>query len=288
MSRTVLVTGAAGLIGRAVVDLLRRNDVRVTALDRTGDVAGADRVVVGDAIDPVAVRAALSGADGVVHLAAIPAPVLGTAVDVYAGNSRATFVVLDAAAEAGVRRAVIASSYSILGLAWGPDTLRPAYVPVDEASPLQVADPYALSKQADEATAAMMHRRYGMTVTALRFPYVGDVADRLPKRAAELAADPAVGRAELWSYLDVRDAAAACWAGLTAAPPGSHPLFVAAPDTLAPYPTRALLDAYLPDVPRRAEFPGRTVPIDVSAARRVLGWRARHPWPLESRDLEAP
>ncbi|GAA3414526.1 NAD(P)-dependent oxidoreductase [Streptosporangium vulgare] len=162
----------------------------------------AGRVVVGDVGDPATVRDALDGVDAVAHFAAIPAPVLGTPEEVFCGNTRATFVVLEEAGQAGVRRAAIASSYSVLGFPWASRPLHPAYLPIDEALPLQVEDPYGLSKQADEATAAMMARRYGMTVVALRFPLIGGPGDKLDKRAEEYAEDPGSGAAELWTYLD--------------------------------------------------------------------------------------
>ena len=282
----VLVTGAAGLLGRAVLDALAERGVAATALvlDDPGDLA-ADSVVVGDAGDPSTVRRGLAGVDAVVHLAAIPAPTLGTPLEVFGRNTRATFVVLHEAAAAGVRRAVIASSTSILGLAWAQVPLRPLYLPVDVTHPLQVSDPYALSKQTDEATAAMVARRHGMTVTALRFPFLGG-ASRLASRAAEFTATPRAGALELWAYLHTADAATACLLGLTAPPPGAHVLFVTAPTTLAPYPTEDLLAAYLPEVPRRLRFPGNTVPFDLGPARDLLGFHAAHAMRIGSLPLE--
>ncbi len=54
MPRRILVTGAAGRIGRAVVDLLASYDVTVTALvlEEPPGAVPADRLVVGDAADP--------------------------------------------------------------------------------------------------------------------------------------------------------------------------------------------------------------------------------------------
>ncbi|MDH2428150.1 NAD(P)-dependent oxidoreductase [Sphaerisporangium sp. TRM90804] len=279
--RRVLVTGAAGRLGRATLGLLAGHGIPATALDLhdPGDLP-ADRVVAGGAGDARAVREAVRGADTVIHCAAIPAPSLGTPEEVFVGNVRATFVVLEEAARAGVRRAAIASSFSVLGLPWAPRLLRPAYLPVDEALPLQVADPYALSKQADEATAAMMARRYDMAVVALRFPLLGGPDDQFPKRAAAYAADPGAGVRELWSHLDTRDAARANLLAVTRPVTGYHVLGLAAATTLAPYPTARLLDLYLPGVVRRATMPDRVTPIDVGAAERLLGFRAEHAHPV--------
>jgi nucleoside-diphosphate-sugar epimerase len=274
--KRVLVTGAAGRLGRVVLDRLAAAGLATVGLDRV-EAAGtaADRVVTGDAGDPAVVRDALDGVDAVVHLAALASPNLGTPEQVFGGNSLATLAVLDAAGQAGVGRAVIASSQSIYGLAFSPERLEPAYLPIDEAHPLQVADPYALSKQADEATAAMAARRYGMTVVALRYPMLGG-QERLREIAAAWRDDPSLGARPLWAYLDDRDAAEAAWLSLSVPLRGYHMFQVAAPDTLAALPTAELLDMFFPRVPRRHAFTGREVPFDIGPAGRILGHRAAH------------
>lgn len=284
----VLVTGAAGMVGRATLTLLADEGVEATALvlERPADDLPAARVVVGDAADVDTVADALRGVDAVVHLAAIPSPYLGTPAEVFGRNSLATFVVLDQAGRHGVTRAAIASSYAICGLPFAAHPLAMPYLPVDRHLPLQVTDPYALSKQADEATAEMAARRWGMRVIALRYTFIGTPDGRLPIRAAELAAAPVRGAAEVWSYLDARDAARAAWLSLHAGGSGADVVYVAAPETLAPYPTEWLLDRFHSGVPRRKAHPGRTVPIDVAHARDLLGFTAQHIWPVTPR--EAP
>ena len=275
--RRVLVTGGAGQIGRAVLDLLATEGIASTALvlQDTGDLPSTT-VVVGDAGDPDVATRAVTGADAVIHLAAHPSPFAATAEEVFCGNTRATFTVLEAAGRHGIRRAAIASSYAIAGLTFAASPVRPAYLPFDAAIPLRITDPYALSKQTDEATAAMMARRHGMSVPALRLPLVSDAAVGLPKVAARYAESPAAGAGEVWSYLDVRDAARAFLRAVQVAPAGAPVLYVAAPETLMRQPTEDLLDVYLPDVPRRTTFTGRAVPIDLAPVRAVLGFTARH------------
>jgi nucleoside-diphosphate-sugar epimerase len=283
----VLLTGAFGLIGSATLEVLRANGIAVTALSNVNPgtlPAGVDRSFVGDAGDVDLVRAALADVDAVVHLAALASPRHGDAVDVFAGNTRATFVVLDEAGKAGVGRAVIASSYSVLGLPFAEPDLHPAYLPLDEHTPLQVEDCYALSKQVDEATAHMAARRYGMTVAALRFPYVAN-AGMLAQRIARVTADPSDAARECWTYLDVRDAAEAAWLSLTAPLTGAPAIFLAAPETLAPYPTEDLIRAYHPDTEIRRPLPDRTAPIDLAPAVRLLGFTAQHVVPLTTEPL---
>jgi nucleoside-diphosphate-sugar epimerase len=165
---------------------------------------------------------------------------------------------------------------------------QPAYLPIDEHTPLQVVDPYAHSKQVDELTSAYAATRYGMTVVALRLPYLGDLEGSIRERSERVTLDPGYATAarEFWTYLDTRDAARACLLGLTEPSSGSHVVTLAAPTTLAPYPTDQLLDAYYPDVPRRQAFPGQMAPFDLSRARNVLRFEADHILDLPTHDFD--
>ncbi|WP_213006166.1 NAD-dependent epimerase/dehydratase family protein [Paractinoplanes toevensis] len=276
----VLVTGAAGLVGTAVLDLLAARGVPVTALvlEPVATIR-ADRVVVGDARDAAVVDDALRAATAVIHLAAIPNPNGDPGEVVFGHNTLATFTVLDRAGLAGIERAAIASSYAICGLPFARTPLRMPYLPIDVRLPLQATDPYALSKQVDEATAAMINRRYGMSVVALRLPFIGTADGRLAEASAVFAHEPERGAADVWSYLDARDAAAVLVAALRPATPGCHVVYAAAPETLAPQPTEWLLDKFHPGVPRPS-FPGRSVPIDLAPAKQLLGFEAAFPFPV--------
>jgi nucleoside-diphosphate-sugar epimerase len=122
-----------------------------------------------------------------------------------------------------------------------------------------------------------MSRQYGMIVVALRMPFIGTPTGRLADAAQRYRDDPQAGAADVWSYLDARDAARALLAALSPAEPGNHVVYVAAPETLAPYPTEELLGRFHPGVPHPT-FEGRTVPIDLTPARDLLGFEARYPW----------
>jgi nucleoside-diphosphate-sugar epimerase len=77
----------------------------------------------------------MRGCDQVVHLAALASPVVGRPEEVFRVNAEGTFNVFQAAAEAGIRRVVQASSINALGLYYGVRTTDPLYFPVDEAAP---------------------------------------------------------------------------------------------------------------------------------------------------------
>lgn len=284
----VLVTGASGLIGHAVTALLNDLGASVTALSANADSSvSADRVLVGDTRSEADVAEALEGVEAVVHLAALPHPSAGTPYDVYSVNVVSTFNVLAQAGAAGIRRAVVASSINAFGVPMNHHDVAPAYFPIDENIPVDVDDWYSLSKINDEQTARMAARRWGIDVVSLRFPHV-NTAERLAGFSDHHAKDPAGGMREGWSYLDTRDAAHAVELSLTAPLTGAHRLFVAADTSIAPYPTEDLLNVYAPNVPRLRRFVGREVALDLSRARTLLGFRARHELDLPTLTLPEP
>jgi len=272
----VLVTGAAGRIGRAVVDLLLEHGLAVTALSVVyPQPCPADRVLMGDVTDEQNVAAALEDVDAVVHLAALPHRDAGAPYDVFRTNVCGTFAVLSQAAARGVRRAVIASSINAFGVPMNHHDVLPAYFPLDEDIPSDVDDWYSHSKGTDERTAAMAARHWGIDVVAFRFPLV-DTAEGLTRTAARLRDDPAGAVREGWSYLDLRDAARAVLAGLTAPVQGAHVLGLSAADTLLPVPTAEALARWAPRVPLRRAVHGHEPLVDASRARQLLGFVPLH------------
>ena len=115
----VLVTGATGLVGSAVVaELLAAatRSGRWSAPPRTSPTSTPARVelVRGDVLDRPSVEEALRGRDAVVHAAGL-ADVRGDRKQLLAVNAGGVEVVLGAALAAGVARAVLTSSTAVLG-----------------------------------------------------------------------------------------------------------------------------------------------------------------------------
>lgn len=276
---TVLVTGAAGGIGRVVTRHLAARGWSVRALDRVRDAQAPAAVdwLVGDLADRAVAAAAVEGVGAVVHLAAIPSPWSDPDDVVYSGNVAATYALLDAAGRAGVRRAVIASSVAIYGLVWSEAEREAPEIPLSETSELRIADPYALSKQADEACAEMMHRRWGIDVLAYRFPNVSD-GDDIAARSREVLADPAYAHRELWAYLHLEDAARAVELGLTAEVNGAVALNVVAPDALGGVDVAALAAEFHPGADCRLPVGGTAAGYTTDRAERLLGFIAERRW----------
>lgn len=156
----VLVTGAAGFLGRNVVAALASGPHDVRGLVRSR--AQSDRVVarrgtpvVGDLLDPVTVPDAVAGCDMVIHLAQSSSDSLVERRAVRVGGVRN---LIAAMAHAGVRRLLVGSGYWVY--ADNPGT-------VSEGSPLA---PVSLSRiNFDTEEAAREHaRRGGLEVVVAR------------------------------------------------------------------------------------------------------------------------
>ncbi len=269
----ILVTGGQGRLGRAVTQqLIDRGDTPVTVDIRSG-VNGR----IADVTDTGQLLGVAAGCDAVIHCAAIPSPEQNPPEVIFETNVIGTFAVLQAAALAGISRVVISSSLSALGGAWATPPHPPRYVPVDEEHPLEVEDPYGLSKAINERTAEMFHRRYGMTIAALRFGWILS-GQEARAEAGLFASDPLRNQSGLWSYVDEQDAAAACLNAIDAPDFGFAILNIIGADTLATIPTGEALDRYAPDVERRSAFATFQSPFSTERARRIIGFQARHKW----------
>lgn len=164
----VLVTGGAGFIGSHLVRRLVAEGFHVTVLDNLSSghlgnlncVLSRVKFVEGDVRDPGVVKEAASGAEAVVHLAAlidvaesIEKPRLYLDVNVLG-----TLNILEAAKKAKVF--VFASSAAVYG--------EPLSLPIEESHPLTPLSPYGATKAAGEALVHAHARVYGFRPVILR------------------------------------------------------------------------------------------------------------------------
>lgn len=162
---TFLVTGAAGLLGRHVVDLLVQDGEHPRALVRPGEsLGGLDReavdVRVADVRDRQGLREALEGVHDVLHCAAKTGP-WGPEREYVSTNVVALEDLIRLAQRAGARRVVHVSSITV----HGNDVRGMA----DEDAPLVTEpNPYSRSKVAGERLVRRLVDREGAPVTVVR------------------------------------------------------------------------------------------------------------------------
>lgn len=127
---TVLVTGASGFVGGAIVRGLLARGVAVRAMVRDPATAPAGaEVAVADLADTAALARAVSGVTAVVHAAALLGE-FGRPAEFFAVNVAGTDRLMQEAAAAGVERFVFIGSPSALMAPDGGDQLE-----IDESVP---------------------------------------------------------------------------------------------------------------------------------------------------------
>jgi nucleoside-diphosphate-sugar epimerase len=274
--RRVVVTGAAGKAGRATVAELADHGYDVLATDvspkpeaQAGPFVRAELTDYGQVID------VLAGADAVVHLANIPAPGLRPAATTLAENSTMNGHVFLAAAQLGLSRVVWASSETTLGLNFGPDN-PPRYLPVDEDHYPYPESTYSLSKVVSETMAEHVSRWSGIPFVGLRFSNVFTDVERA--RIDSFKDDPASRIWNVWGWIDVRDAAAACRNALEADTTGSVNLIIANDDTIVSDTTPDLVARFFPDVELRRPVEGHETLLSNGLAKELIGFAPQHGW----------
>jgi nucleoside-diphosphate-sugar epimerase len=165
----VLVTGSSGLVGESLVEALRNANIDVVPFDMRHDGADIRNITaVGDAI---------SGCDGVIHLAAISRVAWGEADPAlcHEVNAAGTQIVVDAALTAASRPwLILASSREVYG------SLES--LPARESDRLRPVNAYGRSKLASERIVKKA-QRLGLRAAILRLSNVYGTTNDHPDRA---------------------------------------------------------------------------------------------------------
>jgi UDP-glucose 4-epimerase len=162
----LLVTGSSGHLGEALVRVLG---------DRGDEVIGLDVLrspwtsVVGSVADRELVRRAVAGVDGVVHVATLHKPHVGShsRSEFVETNITGTLNLLEEAVEAGVARFVFTSTTSAFGRALTPGGNAPAAWITEEVPPLP-RNIYGATKRAAEDLCELAARDHGLPCVILR------------------------------------------------------------------------------------------------------------------------
>jgi len=159
----IVVTGGSGFIGSHLCSLLAEEGHDVRIIDIAPPPMGVKAEFVrASVLDPLKLQKLFSGADAIVHLAAL-IDVQASVSDPFSDfqvNAQGTINVLEAARRASVPKVAFASSAAVYG--------DPEEIPVPESHPASPLSPYGASKLASERYVLLYSRLYGMRNTVLR------------------------------------------------------------------------------------------------------------------------
>jgi uronate dehydrogenase len=162
--KLILLTGAAGGVAEMIRPLLRaRYRVRLSDREPVNDVQAGEECAPADLGDMAALRAAIRGVEGIVHLG-------GQSLEADWATIRETNIdgaynLFEAARLEGVRRIVFASSNHVMGFYPRSETI-PAVATVRPDSR------YGVSKAFGEALASLYAYKYGTEVLTIRIGHI--------------------------------------------------------------------------------------------------------------------
>lgn len=224
------ITGAGGLVGRAVVRRLLESGIEACAVVRpggSGSIPEACHIVPADLGDPAALAKAMHGCHAVVHAAA---QMRGDEDEITAVNLDGTRNVLRAIEEARVQRLVFLSTVAVYG--------EGDMIEVTEDRELRPMDAYARSKAKAEEAVREACVRTGLEAWILRPTTVYDPEDREGFTAymLNLARDgviPLVRKGAVrFDLVAASDVAQACLLAATGPPGAGEPLHVTSGEDL--------------------------------------------------------
>ena len=287
-SKAILITGACGLVGHPLSQLLTARGDRVVGLDPAAPpepVPGMTQIREGFGdYDMLLGLLREHDVGKIVHAGGISGPMLANDTPhlINRVNLISTIDLAEAAFRTGVERFVYCSSGSAYGVT--PED------PVTEDTPFRPTSVYGATKAASDLVLMAYRDEYDLDAVGLRYSSVYG-----PRRATDCAIrtmieDAMAGRetkldwgaGEFWPFVYVADIVTATAAALDAAPTPQYAYNVAGPDMPA---VQRIAELVFESFPKASIELGRNPRrdkrhrFDLSAAERDLGWRPE--WDIE-------
>lgn len=268
----IVVTGGNGDLARVLIPMLVAQGHDVKSIDRslpprTSENPIPAQAVVVDTTDYGQVVAALTGCDGVIHLAAHRSPKQAPDHVVYRDNTVSSYHVLLAAETLGIRHVCMASSINAIGGVFS-NAPRYDYLPLDELHPCYAEDPYSQSKWVLELQGdAFARRRNDVAISSLRFHGITSRTNAITYWAQSTA-----GIKHLWGYVDPNAAARACIATMNVSWTGHQVFYIVAPDVASDVASQTLAATHYPSTVCKPHLTGTTGFFDCRKAAKLLGW----------------
>jgi len=294
--KRVIVTGGSGKLGKEVVLYLVEAGYIVVNVDKFPPPKGAapanvkyvfaDLTDMGQAMECLSeIDGSYKGVDAVVHLAAIPAPGMAANSHLFGNNALSTYNILEASRKLGIKKVVLASSETLIGLPFDPHD--PVSLPITEESPRRPESAYSLSKLVGEVMADQFARwDPELSVFSLRFSNVMSREDYVSFPTWQH--DPSLRKWNCWGYIDARDGGQAVELCISSALKGHHEFLVANEETVMTAPSAEICKAVFPKVkyaPVAGLGPNQTV-LSIEKAKKMLGFKPKYKWTEQVQEAE--
>ena len=280
----VLVTGGSGKMGQVIIQDLLANGYEVVSTDHKAPKStDGFEFIAADVTDADEALRVMEGCDKVIHMAAIPNPLIASEWEVLRVNTMSNWSVLEAAEKHGIYNIVMASSINAIGAAFSRNWMPRPYFPLDEEQGTLCQDSYAMSKWYGEIMAdAFVRRNPGkMQIASMRFHWLGHKHEQLERKnngGPYLTNPMRRNGMDFWGYSDIEESAAACRLALEKEWDGHEAFFINATDTFLEVPTKEAIAMAHPEAEIRSPLPGFTSAISPAKAKRVLGWEQKSSW----------
>jgi len=161
----ILITGAAGLCGKAIAPLLNQHHGYEIITSDIRDPENNFPFIHCDIRNPEDVEEMIKGKniDFIIHLGTLQ-PGLGPSYMSIDINVKGTCNILESASRNNVKRVIFTSS--VWAASRGPNA---AYQPIDEDIPPTFEDMYDITKRMGEELCAYYHKKYALSTIAFRF-----------------------------------------------------------------------------------------------------------------------
>ncbi|KAG8860864.1 Glucosyltransferase-like protein [Tulasnella sp. 330] len=240
----IVITGGSGTVAQGLIELaLAKTDYYLVLVDRVPPAASS--IIDNPRIEYVTAELrtyttyleilSSKRADALIHLAAYRTPWHAHASETFEANVVLSYNALVAAAEAGVKRVVMASRpvhgihdvVNAIGGFYCPGLPKYEYFPIDEEHPMRPEDAYSLSKQVLEMQCDSIARTHpDMSIASLRLHHCTLEKKRGDPHANNWCKD-------LWGWTSTESAARACLFALSVPWKGHEAMFIASPEHCA-------------------------------------------------------
>ena len=294
--KNIVFTGGSGLVGSHVISSLLNYGYEILNLDLTPLENPRVHTIKTDLTQSGQVFNALSShfkisepfpkarqkPDAVIHFAGYPRNLIVPDDELFRVNVLSSYNVIEAACKLGIKKIILASSFTTYGVTFAEGNVDYPSFPLEETLDVNPMDTYAISKLCMERVARGLAHRFGVDIYVLRLTAVV-TPDKHKQMFKDYVARPEDWKGHGWSYTDVRDLSKVCHLCVEKDGLGFQ-VFNAVNDEITNRtPTEEFLRRVCPNTPFTKRLEGFESPVSNRKMKQMLGFQEEHGWRKSSK-----